>query len=238
MNAIPLIPRAFALALRQLGDGRILGILLVAVVATLLITGPFLLLFTMLFGLLDLILPDHITLPYFGEVGFLGLLTKGLVSKTGWLFWTYIMSPLILAIVGLLLEPIVEAVEARHYPHLPKVRRRSLAGNIGEALRFLALMIGISFAAWIIAALTPLPAGVVFILAAGYLIAREYFDAVALRRLDRGQAKHAAQVGQPGLWIVGCIVAVSLTIPFVNLITPLVGVAAFTHLFHWSQPKR
>ena len=232
VSGLARIPDAFGLALRQLGDGRILGILLLALVITLVLIGPFLLIFVTIFGLLDLILPDSVDLPYFGQVGFLGVFTDGLVSRTTWVFWTYLMSPLVLAIVGALLDPIVDAVEARHYPALPRVRRRGFGEVIGYAIRFLLLMLGVSLGAGIVAWLTPIPATVVFVLATGYLIAREYFETVALRRMTEAEAKRLMRKELPVLWLSGCLTALALNVPFVSLVAPLVGVAAFTHLFH------
>jgi len=147
------------------------------------------------------------------------------------------MSPLAVVIIGVLLEPIVEAVESRHYPTLPKVRRRGSGEVIAYALRFLGLMILISIGTWLIAWLTPLPGWLVFTLASGYLIAREYFETVALRRMKPDQAKAQTNSNFGPLWIAGCVLALTLNIPLLNLISPLIGVAAFTHLFHaGTQP--
>ena len=232
VSPVSRIAEAFGLSFRHLGDGRILGILLLAFVITLIVTGPFLLIFVAIFGLLDLILPDSLNLPVLGEVGFLGVFTDGLVSRTTWVFWTYLMSPLILAIVGALLEPIVEAVEARHYPDLPKLRRRPVGEVVGYAVRFLFLILGVSLFAWIVAWITGLPASLLFVLATGYLIAREYYETVALRRMEERDVKRLTRAELPVLWLSGCLIALALNVPVASLIAPLVGVAAFTHLYH------
>jgi len=232
------IPRVFLLALRQLTDGRILGILVLALVVVAVLIGPFLLLFAGVAWLIETILPDSITLPWIGRVGFLGVFTDGLVSRTSWAFWTYIMSPLAVAIIGALLEPIVEAVEARHYPGLSKVRRRGMGEVAGYATRFFLLMLSVSIAAWIVAGVTGIPSALIFVLASGYLIAREYFETVALRRMDEPTAKNLTRAHLPALWLAGCLVALALNLPLVNLVAPLVGVAAFTHLFHRVRRNR
>lgn len=232
VSLLPEVPQALALALRQLGDRRILGVLGLALVIAAIVTGPFLLVFAAVFGLLEWILPDSLTLPWVGEVGFLGVFTDGLVSRTSWLFWTYLISPLAVAIVGALLDPIVEAVEARHYPDLPAMRRRPVVEIAGYALRFLGLMLAVSAAAWILAWITGIPAALSFVLASGYLIAREYFETVALRRLSPPEARRLGRAQLPALWLTGGLVALALNLPLINLIAPLVGVAAFTHLFH------
>ncbi|MCY3994687.1 MAG: EI24 domain-containing protein [Rhodobacter sp.] len=238
MASLREVSLALALALRQLTDRRLLGMLLLALAIAAMATGPFLLMFALLFGFLDLILPDSLTLPLLGRVDFPGMFSDGIFSGTAWLFWTYLISPLAVAIIGALLDPIVAAVEARHYPNLPQVRHRGPLATVGYAIRFLFLMLGISLVAWIVAWLTPVPASVVFVLASGYLISREYFETVAVRRVSDKNAKRAVHAHLPTVWLVGCLVALALNLPVVNLIAPIVGVAAFTHLFHRLRHSR
>ncbi len=141
---------AFRLAVFQLGDGRILGVLLLSLIIAIVLTGPLLLIVLAFAAVID-------WLPLPGWMGGGG----GWVSWSSWLFWTYVMSPLALAIVGVLLDRIVDAVEARHYPHLPKIRQRGLGEMVSYGLRFFALMIGISVLAWIVSKITGLPAALI-----------------------------------------------------------------------------
>ncbi len=235
MESLREIARALTLALRQLGDGRLLRIVLLAFIIAAVTTGPILLALSALIGLLNLILPDSITLPWIGHIDVTSGFTDGLLGRTAWLFWTYIMSPLTVAIIGALLDPIVEAVEARHYPDLPSARNRGLGDTVLYAVRFFFLMIGISLIAWTVAGLTAIPATAVFVLASGYLIAREYLETVAARRVSMTQAKRIMHVNLPVPWLTGCLVALALNIPFANLVAPVIGVAAFTHQFHSFQ---
>lgn len=213
------LPTAFLRAVSQLSDGRILGILLLSLGITAVLTGPVLLALVALAGALD-------------GIGWLG---EGWASWTSWLFWTYVMSPLTVAIVGLLLDQIVGAVELRHYPHLPTVRPRSMWESAGYAVRFLFLMLAISLLAVVVAWLTPIPGPVVFTLATGYLIAREYFETVALRRMRAPEVAALQKAHRLPLWAAGCVVALGLNVPVLNLLAPVLGVAAFTHLFHGQR---
>jgi uncharacterized protein involved in cysteine biosynthesis len=220
---------AFTRALAQLPSPRFLSILAAALGLTLLVTGPFLLVVISIAGLIDII-----PLPGFLQSGSEG----SWLGWSSWLFWTYIMSPLAVAIVALLLDPIVEAVEARHYPDLPQVRRRGLGTVIGYALRFLGLMLGVSLGAALVAWLTPVPGWLVFTAATGYLVAREYAETVALRRMSEPEAKGRFHADLGTLWLAGIGVALALNIPLVNLVAPILGVAAFTHLLHGPSRSR
>jgi CysZ protein len=229
---LALIAPALRRAAGQLGDMKILGVLMLSLALMLLVTAPFGLVFVGFAWVIELITPASLTLPWLGQVSFLGVLTKGLVSSTSWVFWTYIMAPVAAGIIGLFLERIIGAVEARHYPYLPTIQPMSMARSIAYALRFFALMILVSLAALIASFFSGPLAPVVFVLANGFLIAREYFEAVALRRMDESAARALEARHRIPLMSLGILLALALAVPFVNLLIPIVGVAAFTHLFH------
>ncbi|MDH5188787.1 MAG: hypothetical protein OEW37_07495, partial [Rhodospirillaceae bacterium] len=67
-------------------------------------------------------------------------------------------------------------------------------------------------------------------------LSREYFEVAATRRLSLGEAQALRSSKQTSLTIIGVAYAFMLTIPFVNLITPVVATAAMVHLFHkWNK---
>ncbi len=232
MSRFAVIPGALGDALRQLPSAAFLRPLAGALLVTLVLTGPFLALFAAIAWLVELVTPASLSLPWLGEVSFLGVFTQGLVSKTSWIFWTYVMAPVAIAVMGLFLESVVEAVEARHYPALARVRARSLREMLGYSVRFFLMMLAVSLAALIASLFAGFLAPVVFVAANGYLIGREYYETVALRRLDEGEARRRVRANLPVLWVLGAMLALALNLPWVNLVVPLVGVAAFTHLYH------
>ena len=66
----------------------------------------------------------------------------------------------------------------------------------------------------------------------GYLLGREYFTLVAQRRIGRGEAKALWRANRARIWGAGILMAAPLSIPLINLLIPVFGVATFTHLFH------
>jgi len=231
MRAELILP-ALRRALFQLSDPRILGVIAAALAIMLLITAPFALIFIGLAWIIELITPAHLDLPWIGEVGFLGLMTDGLTNSASWVFWTYIMSPLAVAIIGLFLDRIVSAVERRHYPDQPPVVNRGAFEMALYALRFFGLMMGVNLLALIASLFAGALAPLVFIAANGFLLAREYFETVAMRRVDTPEMAALRAHHMPTLWAAGAVLALGLAVPFVNLLVPVVGAAAFTHLFH------
>ena len=85
-----------------------------------------------------------------------------------------------------------------------------------------------------------LPFAAIFIFWAlnGFLLGREYFQIAAMRRLGREGAKQARKEHFGMIWLAGCLMAVPLTIPLLNLFIPILGAATFTHLFHQTQMRR
>ena len=66
----------------------------------------------------------------------------------------------------------------------------------------------------------------------GILIGREYFQQVALRRLDPADAAALRKSNRARIWFAGTLMAIPLSFPIVNLLVPIIGVATFTHQFH------
>ena len=64
------------------------------------------------------------------------------------------------------------------------------------------------------------------------MLGREYFMLVAQRRLPRAAVLAMRKRNGLRLWIAGVLMAAPLSIPLVNLLVPVLGVATFTHLFH------
>ena len=92
----------------------------------------------------------------------------------------------LLLILGFFLEDVAGLVEARHYPGLPPPREQGLWEIVVSSLRFALVAIGLNLLALpFIAVLTFVPPLnlLLFYALNGYLLGREYFELVALRRL-------------------------------------------------------
>lgn len=231
MTARP-IAEAFWRAGLQLGDPRILGVILASVAIMLGITAPFALIFVGLAWVIELLTPATLSLPWIGEVGFLGLLTDGLTNRASWVFWTYAMSPLAVAIIGLFLDRIIDAVERRHYPGAPAVKARGVLEMTVYAIRFFGVMMIVNLGALLASLLAGPLAPLIFVAANGFLLAREYYEAVALRRITQAEMTARRARHMPVLWAAGAALSLGLVVPFANLLVPALGAAAFTHLFY------
>lgn len=143
-----------------------------------------------------------------------------------------LMVPVAAGVVGFFLDAIAAAVEARHYPALPPATDLPLGQQIGDALRFAAIVLGVNIVAFALYLAFPPLAPAVFLLLNGYLLGREYFQLVAARRLGFEAAGRMGKRHFWRIWLAGILMAVPLTVPVLNLLVPIFGVAVFTHQFH------
>jgi uncharacterized protein involved in cysteine biosynthesis len=71
----------------------------------------------------------------------------------------------------------------------------------------------------------------VFFTLNGYLLGREYFELVAQRRMTAVEAKALRRTRRARVFLAGVVVAFLLTIPLVNLITPIIATAFMLHIY-------
>jgi uncharacterized protein involved in cysteine biosynthesis len=65
----------------------------------------------------------------------------------------------------------------------------------------------------------------------GYLVGREYFELVALRRVDGAMAQVMWRRHRGRLILVGVIIVFLLSLPLINLVAPVIGAAFMLHVF-------
>lgn len=217
----------FSRAINQFTDRRFLGVLAKALALTIaLLFGVG---FALLWGL-SLILPPDLTLPFIGTVTFFDNLAffaaiPVIIAASG-----LIMFPVAAVFVGLFLDEIAEAVEQRHYPTLPAVSALPISTVLSDGARFTALFLFANGVALIIYLVSTVLAPVIFWIVNGFLLGREYMHQVALRRMDPPAARALRRRHVWQMWAAGIILAIPLSIPILNLIIPILGVAVFTHL--------
>lgn len=221
---------AFALALSQLADPRVLRILAKSIGATLLV-------FIVLgaagwWGIERGLAWFGFDEAHLGDAGGLrGALAAVGVLIGGWLLWRIVA----LAVMQFFADEVVEAVEARHYPAMLASARRlgwreELSQGIGGAGRALiANLIALPLA--LVLLVTGIGPALLFWAVNAFLLGRELQDMVWLRHRESA----AAPLRKAQRFALGGIVAGLLMIPFLNLLAPFIGAAMAAHLIH--RPK-
>jgi uncharacterized protein involved in cysteine biosynthesis len=218
----------FMRAVGQVFDRQFTGVLLWSIMLTLgLLTGVTLAAMWLL-GLL----PESIDLPLIGEVATpLATLRRLALGAMLWLS-AFLMFPVAAMFVNLFLDRIVDAVETRHYPGLATARAMGMAEALKGALGFTLVVLGVNLAALIFYFLAGPAAPLVFWAVNGYLFGREYFELVAMRRIEPAAMRDLRRRHKFQIWLAGALMAVPLSIPLLNLVVPVLGVATYTHMFH------
>ncbi|MCR0980776.1 EI24 domain-containing protein [Roseomonas populi] len=180
-------------------------------------------------------------------VWFAGWAMDALAGGTGWLataagvlggvaglfaaFWLFV--PFALAIAGLFLDETAAAVERRHYPALPPPRRGASLASQGVFNLVLALkVLALNLVLLPIALLLPLVGGVLLWVVAAVSLGHGLFEGVAQRRLPVVEARLLRKRREFSVVAVGAVMATLALVPFANLLVPVLGTAAMTHLLH------
>ncbi|SDY76362.1 Uncharacterized protein involved in cysteine biosynthesis [Jannaschia faecimaris] len=216
-------------AIGQLGDPRFRRVLLTGVGLSLVLLIGFSAL--MIWGATALVGPS-VTLPWFGEVTWLNNVAGWAAVPFTLIASVFLMVPVASAFTGLFLDRIVDAVEDRHYPGLPPARAQGWTEMITESAGFLGLVVGINLLALVAYIFLAPFALFIFWAVNGFLLGREYAQMVAARCLSADQTAAFRRRNRGAIWAMGILMAVPLSVPVLNLLVPVVGVASFAHLFH------
>lgn len=138
----------------------------------------------------------------------------------------------LLTITAMFLSYVVAGVEKRHYPDLPAPRDIPIGEDLIYMVRFTGLLLLLNVLVLPLYLLLP---GINFLISwtlNGYLTGREYYDLVAMRRMEK-PARNALRKEKGGrVFRSGFIIAVLMTVPVLNLVMPVVAAAYMTHVFH------
>ena len=224
-----MILSAFFSALGQLSDPRFRRVLLLGVALTIALLIAATSGLTWFVGWLT---SDGISVPWYGEITWLDdVLTWA--SFFVFLFLSvFLMIPVASAITSMFLDEVAQAVEDRHYPSLPPAQHVPLGDALVDTINFLGVLIGANLLALILYVIFTPAAPFIFWGLNGFLLGREYFTLVAIRRVGRQRAKALRSAHTGTIWLAGTLMAIPLTIPLVNLMIPILGAATFTHIYH------
>lgn len=147
-----------------------------------------------------------------------------------WLLWRVVA----LAVIQFFADEVVQAVETRHYPAAAARARglsvtQQLRASLASAAR--ALLVNLAALPFAVALLvTGVGTPLLFLAVNAVLLGRELQDMVWLRH--RHAAGERAPVSRAERYLLGGVVAALLSLPFINLLAPVLGAAAATHLIH------
>jgi CysZ protein len=153
-----------------------------------------------------------------------------IVASFGLIAGAIFLMPAVTSLVaGLYADEIADLVEREHYPAdipgMPVPIGRALVEGIKAAL--LALVV------YLVALPFLLLAGIgaiIFFIATAFLLGRVYFELAAMRFRPVPEAKRLRKAHQGTVFLGGLMIAGFVSIPIVNLATPLFGTALMVHV--------
>jgi CysZ protein len=142
---------------------------------------------------------------------------------------SFLIAPITTGVAGLFLDEVADAVERGHYPADPPGRPLPVWPGLSTAARFTALSLAVNLVALPLVLL----AGsglVIFTLANAWLIGREYFEFAAARWVGAEEARRLRLTHAGPAFLAGLAAAALLSVPVLNLATPLFATATMVHL--------
>jgi uncharacterized protein involved in cysteine biosynthesis len=217
--------RAIGLALSDLADRRILGIMLQAL-------GVALLIFAALAGLLFWLLAGADPCSLVGidscplDAGSSALSAIGMTLLGAW----FLFPAVAIAVIATFTDRIAAAVEERHYPEAAREARPigiasgALLGLRSAGRLILFNLVAVPF--YLLLLITGIGPFILFVIVNGLAFGRDVAELASARHGDRHsrRAWFKSTRGEQGL--IGTAVSALFLVPFANLVAPIIGTAA------------
>jgi CysZ protein len=148
----------------------------------------------------------------------------------GVVFGAVFLMPAITSLVAsVFVDDVADIVEREHYP----AERPGVALPLGIAIPEGIKTALLTILVYLIALPFVFVAGagfIAFFIATAWLMGREYFELAAMRFRSPAEAKAMRQANAGIIFIAGLVIAAFVSIPVVNLATPLFGMAFMVHM--------
>ena len=172
-------------------------------------------------GLLALVI-----LPYAWLTALISILA-GLGLTVGSVF---LVAPVSSIVAGFFIDDLAEHVERDLDPTARPGRPLPIFDAIVLSVRFGALSLGVTLLALLLL-LVPGVNAIAFIGANAYLLGRQYYEFVALRHMTAEEAAELRQRHAGRIFLAGLVIAGLVSVPVLNLVTPLFGAAFMVRVF-------
>jgi CysZ protein len=171
--------------------------------------------------------------------------STGFVPHTAWSILLWMLSiaaalgivtgaiflmPAVSAFTGsFFVDEIAAEVERKHYPAEPPGKELPLLRAVYEGSKTALLAIVLYLVAMPLLLFAGLGLVVMFV-ATAYLLGREYFLLAAMRFRTPDEAKAMRRANRTSVFMAGTLIALFVSIPIVNLATPLFAMAMMVHM--------
>jgi len=141
----------------------------------------------------------------------------------------FLIAPVTTLFAGLFLDDVAQIVESETYPADVPGTPMPIVAGMAIAIKFFAVVVLVNLVALPMVLL--LGFGVlIFFIANGYLLGREYFQMAALRFHDERTVKALRLKHGGRIFLAGLMIAGFLAIPLLDLLTPIFATALMVHV--------
>lgn len=163
-----------------------------------------------------------------GDQGALPTILSWLGGLAALVLAWFLFPTVVSSCVCLFLDGIANTIERRHWPELPPAPGLPWTTALAVSLRFLVLLLTVNVLLLGLMLVPPVYA-VAWLVANGWLLGIEYFELVALRRLDPTAARALRRRHRVELLVLGATFALLFTVPVLNLVMPAWATAVMVH---------
>ena len=153
----------------------------------------------------------------------------------GFLVGLWLLFPAVVSMfLGILLDDVADAVERRHYPADPPGTAPSLALSVVLSLKLMGTLVVLNLLVlplYIVALFIPFLSLAIFLVLNGYLLGREYFELAATRHMSPRDARGLRRRNSGQVFLAGVVIAGLFSVPFLNILAPVVGAAFMMHVY-------
>jgi CysZ protein len=141
----------------------------------------------------------------------------------------FLMPAVTSLVAGFFSDEIADLVERAYYPADPPGLALPVGLAAVEAIKasLLAILIYLCAVPFLLFAGL---GGVVFFVATAYVLGRQYFELAAMRFHPVPEAKALRRANSGTVFVAGLLIAAFVSIPIINLATPLFGMAFMVHM--------
>ncbi len=162
-------------------------------------------------------------------VGWLDPVLPWLTGLGGVVAAVLLLPLVVVAVLGLFVDEVAARVEAVNYPELPPARPAGIVTGVLLTAKLLAVTLALNLLALPFYLLLPGANLVIFLLLNGYLLSREYVEAVAQRRLRPAEIDRLRRAHRGRFLAAGVVLAGLALVPIANLLLPVAGTALMVH---------
>ncbi len=162
-------------------------------------------------------------------IGWLDPVLPWLTGLGGLVAAVFLLPVVTASVLGLFVDEVAARVERVNYPELPPGQPASLLTGLLLTLKLLGMTLLLNLLALPFYLFLPGANLVIFLSLNGYLLSREYVEAVAQRRLPPEEIDRLRRRHRGRFFAAGVVLAGLALVPVANLLLPVAGTAFMVH---------